>query len=94
MSQENKAQLRKFDVISEIFGILPAVLLLPFSFWLNDIWFVSFVLGIASFCGLLSYYDYKICAQTPQYVAWWHKISKFDKLILILIMVILVLRII
>lgn len=88
MSQEKKEQLKKFYVISAILGILPAILLLPFSFWLNDIWLVSFVLGIASFCGLLSYYDYKIRTQTPQYVAWWHKISKFDKLILILIMVI------
>ncbi len=88
MLQENKVQLRKFDVISKIFWILPAVMLLPFSFWLNDIWLVSFVLGIASFCGLLSYYDYKISAQIPQYIAWWKSISKFDKLILILIMVI------
>lgn len=87
-SQENKAQLRKFYVLSAILGILPAILLLPFSFWLNNIWLVSFVLCVASFCGLLSYYDYKICVQILQYTAWWQKISKFDKLILILVMVI------
>lgn len=36
----------------------------------------------------LSYYDYKIRTQTPQYAAWWYKISKFDKLIIILVMLI------
>lgn len=38
MLQEKNEQLKKFYVISAILGILPAILLLPFSFWLNDIW--------------------------------------------------------
>lgn len=88
MLKYNKTQLKFFDIISLILGILPPILLLPFSFWLNGIWLIYFAMSVALFCVFLSYFDYQINFRDAQCFVWWHKMSKFDKSIL-LIMIIL-----
>ena len=82
----DKMQLKIFDIASATLGILSAILLLPFLFWANEACLVGFVICIALWGGLLSCFDYQICSRDHQDFVWWGKMSKFDKSILVIML--------
>ncbi|MBQ8677053.1 MAG: hypothetical protein IJ529_01125 [Alphaproteobacteria bacterium] len=72
---------RCFNILSTALCATPIILLLPFLFGYNDIWFVCSALSFLAILSVLSYCDYQIFMQNGKYNVWWNKITYFDKTI-------------
>lgn len=80
----NKHQLKRFILISILSHIFIIGACLCDSFLLSNSQINLTLIATILFIGIISYYNYQITCINPFIPLWWHKISFFDKVLLVL----------